>query len=713
MKKTLLLLMAVALCTSLMAQQKAVSTEKTYSVALKKGTTTCIGAEQGVDAVPSYRPSMVQSRASEPIGIIGETHYNSPTNNCSRNTISFNPNTGDAAVVWTMATTSPTRGTGVNYLRDYYWDAIPNANDRIESMRTGWGGHAFTAQGEVVAAHNALTSLEGGLVISTRDKYGEGDWVQYTLHGPEYTIKYPNYNSPEVPTTGLMWPSIAANGDIVHLICVTEQWNSTGLGPNENFPEGYSTGYMGFPTVPLYYRSNDGGKTWNIKAKDFRSDGMSDLEVQRTSADAYAIAVKGDHVVFVYHEHYHFIYYMESFDGGDTWTKKEVYDFDFDWSANTWQAPRLVPSTAAISIDDNDIVHIAFGTRLHSRGADQEENWYTRYTNYPSGIVYWNSELPVISWEDLKALTQTPNGTELDLNTEDQWPFKNYSGYIEVPSVLGFNKYYYWEGGPVYSTTQFRDLGFTLYPRILAKNNRVYLSYQAPLEFPLVYDAGVMNLLRGVFLTVSEDNGFTWDEFNNTSWISYHPYVFSCNWDDYSGPKYNGQGEPSWDGDIIIDIRYENAYPTMSMNTNNNLLILQWYSQYEPFLTTGQFVDEPVNVYTVIAPLDIFPNHGNIQKIWKGEWEDYPKNYGIAINPKPTINTQIYPNPTTDGIVNVRVDTDSPYTLTVTNIMGQVVQTMQAKQNTVQLNVANYAPGIYIVNVKTKIATTSHKLIVK
>jgi hypothetical protein len=45
-------------------------------------------------------------------------------------------------------------------------------------------------------------------------------------------------------------------------------------------------------------------------------------------------------------------------------------------------------------------------------------------------------------------------------------------------------------------------------------------------------------------------------------------------------------------------------------------------------------------------------------------------------------------------------------------MMGQVVQTVKGKHE-VNLNVANYPSGVYIVNVRTAQATTSQKLIVK
>jgi hypothetical protein len=59
------------------------------------------------------------------------------------------------------------------------------------------------------------------------------------------------------------------------------------------------------------------------------------------------------------------------------------------------------------------------------------------------------------------------------------------------------------------------------------------------------------------------------------------------------------------------------------------------------------------------------------------------------------------------------VDTTNPYTVTVTNMMGQVLQTRQGNPGKTEIDVSNFAPGLYIVNIKTKTTTNSHKLIVK
>jgi hypothetical protein len=211
------------------------------------------------------------------------------------------------------------------------------------------------------------------------------------------------------------------------------------------------------------------------------------------------------------------------------------------------------------------------------------------------------------------------------------------------------------------------------------------------------------------------DNGETWDVLKNTSWVSYMPELFDVDWSGYGGPEYDENDDPvfNWENGSEPNKYFsENAFPTMSMNTHNGQFILQWLNQYMPLIQPdgGDPIQaEALTVFTLVRNLTDFPECMNIQDIWK---DSCKYNLSIVENPRPIINTKIYPNPANSN-VTITLDTNDPYTLTVTNIMGQVVYSMQGKQNMVNINVANYPAGIYIVNVRTTTATTSQKLIVR
>ena len=705
MKKTLLLIMTIVLCTTVMAQHKT-KISKDRAVLLNKNA-YCYGTEKEAEGfIPIVSRTILQK--GDYLDPVGETHYNSPTNAFSRNTVSFEPNTRNVGVVWTTAPggnpSSPGRGTGINYFKNG-WGPVPDAADRIETLRSGWGTHGFTEEGEIVVSHSALVSLDAGIYVMTREKWGEGEWDQYTLNGPEYQIHDGNTLK---ESTGILWPTLVTNGNVVHMVCVTDQFPKAGDRPDE-YDYGYKPdGVHNFATVPLYYRSTDGGKTWDIKAHDFRGEGMKDYEVHTTSGDNYILAVKGDHVVYLYAPNAG-LHYMESKDGGNTWTKKTILDNgEFSYPGTTPREYYLAPEAGTIYIDENDKVHVAFSS--HCVLIDENDGGYKYLPEMPIGLIYWNDERDPIKPEDVK-------GEVVGEYFYTLW--ENYRGYIPLPSVLGFDEFGEWDGddapAPAYLWDQFRGSLFAYSPRIIAKDGRVYISFQSILENPLIYKGDLENFYRGIFVTVSEDGGETWDVPNNTSWVSYHPDIFFCEWGNYSGPQYDNQGEPYWDGTITMSQRTENGYPTMSTNLYGNLFIIQWYNHVEPFWGgTATIIQSPISVFTLALSLKDFPKYANISEVWQGLWQDIESfesdgdGNGI-FEPKPTIKAEIYPNPATDKVY-VKVNANAPYTVTVTNIMGQVMHTAN---NATTINVSNFTPGVYIVNVKTPNATTSQKLIVK
>jgi hypothetical protein len=221
----------------------------------------------------------------------------------------------------------------------------------------------------------------------------------------------------------------------------------------------------------------------------------------------------------------------------------------------------------------------------------------------------------------------------------DNLNWENYFGYIKVPSVLGFDNFYRWQGTPLYNSEQFRNQGWAIFPKILAKDGRVYMAYQSPLEYPFCYDFGEPNLYRGIFITVSEDYGASWDVPNSTSWISYHPYQCFVDWNNYSGPLYEpGTGDPYWEGNISFFHMSENAHPSMSYNYKGDLFMLQWANQFEPFFPPDGFQNNYLDIITFSQDLNNIPAYKNLQEVYKGLWngEDTTLDFPPKACEKPT-----------------------------------------------------------------------------
>ena len=802
MKKTLFIIMAVALCASLMAQQTKVGSTaamKRTSVAKLLKVTSDRGYDSN-ESVPTLRKSLLMPSDGH-INAIGETYYNSLTNGCSRNMVSFRENSNDAAAVWTMATTTTTRGTGINYFNvaENKWrDAPDPATGRIETVRTGWGGHAFTENGEVVVAHDGST----GLVVNTRDQWGDGAWTQTILTGPSYSCN-------GATTTVLLWPSVFAVGNTVHVLTVTESY----AGSNDWFETGFPAtkyGYKGYSNYPLYYRSLDGGKTWEnpVHFGPEATGGLGLLtpyETYKFGGDDYVVTAKGDHVVILFSTSYGKVFYLESLDAGDTWERHTVYDVG-DIFVNTLTTEltfQVMPTSGAVAIDENDVVHVAFSSFIVT--TEHPTNSYFVHWAFPVGLFYWNDSMPQIDENIMKAEDDVDN--EIFINH-----FEEYPGYLHLPSVVGFDQFYCFEGYPLLDLDQFHGTGWAPFVRVFVKNERVFISYQAPLDPPINFVVGADEMYcQGIFLTVSDDNGETWDVQNNTSWLSYSPELLWINWEQYTEdkwPVFDEEGNLDWYPGAIdagIEIITENAFPTMSYNEKTNSILFSWYNHATtPFPNDGTvFENDPITILALTQNLDNFPCFNNISHIYKStsccedinpvitnicddssckekitvtiQWQkpcvtaDVNKyiiyrdsvkigevdkntfkfldietedeatacNYIVATNlddsmspelsytigtnicgcgegvtntPAPTV--RIYPNPT-NGEVIFDINATGAYTLTITNIMGQQISSMNGNTNRVNLNVSNYASGVYFVNVRTANAMTTQKLIIK
>ena len=667
MKKTLFFVLAVAFCVSLAAQSYG---PKDFRNATKQAYRSAHGAEK--DYVPSERQSNYKPHAKGFSDPIGETFYTTATNCNARNTVSWSPDGKTCAAVWTTGSEgSPTtrlRGTGINYWDMDSW-MYPVSTDRIEEVmpqlgNPGWGMHVFTEAGECVAAHSAGAGGTGGLIINTRAKYGEGEWVQQIKKGPVL----------DNATTVILWHTMAAVGNTVHLVCVTD---------NE-------TTYGGISTCPIYYKSTDGGNTWNepVNLTDF----MTPQEIGNVhTGDDFNLVARGQHLVLAFASGR--AGYLESKDGGNTWTTKIVYDNNWSWSSSGVEiGPLMCTTTIDAAIDDDGVVHVAFSAQLRARDNGTAPWYYTSYPGY-AAIFTWKEGQPTMTEQDMVTIS----GEDIFL------PYYDLPNYLDAPSLTGRDEFN-WDDIDVLDQINgaYNGVGYISHPRIIAEKGKVYLMYSSIIEQPML--AATNQFYRGVFLTVSHDNGDTYDQKNNTSWLSYHYSYFLCDWSHYKGPDWTGPIDSSY---IVLQVRSEQGYPTMSTNIKNDRIICTWLNDILPFPESADdpWVETAFGVYTANISVDEAGKYKNINEVWRNMWNNISKPTKIE-------NLNIYPNPA-NNMTTISVGTNNPYTLTVSNIMGQVVHTVKGQQSEVQLNVANYPAGIYIINVKTANATASQKLIVK
>jgi hypothetical protein len=289
---------------------------------------------------------------------IGDSQYDMQTNGSVGPRHKVYPD-GTKVGVWTRGFESAGRGTGYNYFNGTAWPPPPSA--RIENDRTGWPSYAqLGATGEIVIAH-----LNDGLKISTRSMKGQGTWAQNVLMGP-------------AGATDISWPAMMTSGvnnDYIHMIASTY------------------TAYQGLDLALLYYRSHDGGLTWD--KKDVILPQMTSADYDGFNGDEYQWGTPhGDTIYFAVSGPWVDTFIMKSNDNGETWTKIPVLSNAYKkLPAGTTDVAHFTMSDGSVTceMDHSGVIHMAFGIG----GGSMEGS--TKYISVnANGLVYWNTTMPMI-----------------------------------------------------------------------------------------------------------------------------------------------------------------------------------------------------------------------------------------------------------------------------------------------------------------------------
>ncbi|MBP1673149.1 MAG: hypothetical protein H6Q25_964 [Bacteroidetes bacterium] len=585
---------------------------------------------------------------------IGSTFYDIYTNGLARNTIT-NWEDGTVGATWITGHVSAERGTGYNYFNGTSWGPVADpATGRIETMRTGWGCIAPLNQGEIVVSHNGST----GLVINKRATKGTGAWTQTILLGPGHDGNASN--------TVLLWPSIATQGDTVHLFACTD--NETGAL------------YQGIHTPVLYYRSNDGGTTWQTPQLI-----PAMANENKEMADNYTLVAKNGKLVCLISEKFGETFYIESNDRGDTWTKHSVYPFaggpNFDFTTGTFPMTVLNDYTASIAIGDDGIVHVAFGTLMCARTEENAANEYSLWWAYDN-LIYWNSTMPAFT-------------VPFDTNTVEA-----YAGRIGRPNLDSDDTIWFMNGfeQPDYGNS--KTLGSITFPQIVAEGGKVYLVYNALLEAPYLSQA-TNEYYLGVFATVSNNNGATWNDLDSVSWLSYHPEMYFVDWE-----------QTELFGELMVYNEMESFLPIMAHNSSNNKLNMMWYVDPIPGCIADFNPSSVTDVYGFNIPKEDIGIYKNTKEIEQGIWN------AEGIKDNTLSDLRLFPNPATNEItINVMSKENANGTLTVTNIMGQVIYSaniaIENGNNQYQVSVSDFGAGFYMATIRTQAGSTTQKFIVR
>ena len=259
-----------------------------------------IGAEKELSgSSPTTAPLQSNFLVSEEI--IGQTTYDLQTNSSSQSRLIVGDD-GTITAAWILSRSFmedyADRGTGINQRIAGVWNAIPEM--RIEDSRTGWPSLIQLGDNSLhVTAHGNSNLLQ-------TMKYSEGAWVASEI--------------PNDTPFGLLWPRSAAggpDGNTIHVIGLTTPGGALG-----------GEAYEGVDGNLLYYRSLDGGETWDIADQTF--EGIDSTTYAFISADNYTLVARDETIAMVVFGEWGDIALFKSTDNGSSWSKTVISDFPLD-----------------------------------------------------------------------------------------------------------------------------------------------------------------------------------------------------------------------------------------------------------------------------------------------------------------------------------------------------------------------------------------------
>ena len=549
---------------------------------------------------------------------IGNTFYDLQSNTSAPANRFYRYADGTMAAVWTRGVNTggyPDRGTGYNYFNGADWGPAPTA--RIETQRTGWPTYAPQGNGELVVAHHN----SAGLVVSRRDTRGTGPWSEYILAGPPTAVD-------------ISWPRMVSSGvdhSNIHMISMT-----------------YSA-YEGLDLAMLYYRSTDGGQTWDIQHQIL--PGMTSDEYVGFSGDSYSWAEsKGDTIAFIVCDNWTDMFIMKSPDNGENWEKIMIWEHPYPmWNNQPTDTIYCPDGAAHLAFDKDGMLHVVFGV---NRAMMEEGAAGSSWFPFVDGVAYWNESMPAWLSGDVDALDPDVLfesghliGWMQDLNN---------NGQIDLvgTSIDNIGKYY---------------VSPSSMPQITVdENNQVFVVYSGLTEG---FDNGAQQY-RHLWARTSPDGGTTWGDFTDLT------------------------------GDIL-HMFDECVFPTIANRTSDQIHLI-YQADNEPGLAIRGDEDTPANnlfyqlsvdkgsiVGTRSKPIPSFSISQNYPNPFNGTTQ-----VDVTLAKNAQVSLEVY------NIVGQKV-----YEISARNL-GEGVHPFQ-------INAANLKAGIYTYSVIANGERTTRKMMVK
>lgn len=670
MKKVFLLSLGLILGLGAFAQNRVMKNDVRQGVA--KAKVAAVGNETTTEA-STYAPQAASSVVINRYTSLeyAETMYSTydlQSNGFVANRMYQMPN-GSVAVAATMShednLTASDRGTGYNFYSNGAWDDEPEA--RIESFKTGWPSIArYGESGEILLAHG-----NNGMQCYVREVAGEGEW-QHKGALPAYPEGYP------YTTEYATWPRVVTCGPNNNIIVAVAALQHS-ISSDET------------DVRTVMWRSED-ATNWTCTYGPL-ADLPTPYHIGNFSADDYAMASHGNTVALIYAGCLtNSVWMFKSEDCGLTWNTTRVWEHPFeghelDEEGLDYGDTLYMPMNAAITIDNNDVVHVALNTFEMTHLAETQPGYYSYYYGRAvDGILYWND-------------TQDPiHDTE-----HPEYIGTVYESHFAQPNQFHAARLWW----PIAD-----DPG---YVHMLADSTK-WIGY-----IPMFYDQ------QGSLIEWNKDLFYT-DNYHQKIWgASGHP-ALSCDPDGNLACAFSSPCTARTDGTYY----YRSIFASYRLAENG------YWDQVVDDLTDDVMLMYSENLFTVAVPNTISngefwfacQSDDEVGFAWGGSdtnpatqtsttenniiaFKVIPEGLSVAETEAVDVVYNIYPNPATDHVV-VCSAMDANATISFVNIAGQTVKSFN-KDLTIGENGINIdlESGVYFCTINANGFSKTVKVIVK
>ena len=614
-----------------------------------------VATMQVTKGMESFENVQSQPNMTRTEGYLDNSTYDWQSNAGAR-TWTINWPDGKVNFAFTCATDNSfaTRGTAIGTY-DYNNDEWIQSGGRVESEKTGFGSIArYKENGIVVAAHTA--SQCGVYIIENKDSFA------------------PNSIPPVSYLDGTYdpcWPAVMTSGadrDIIHVVVTA------------NGADGSSTsvpGAEGANTPIIYFRSTDGGMTWDKQNVVLPYMG-SEYGLDWGSNICYWMETTEDNcLALVVNNAWSDCFVIRSYDNGETWEKKTFWQHPgISTSISTWfMYPRW--TSAQWGIDGELCVAYEFNGSTGDPGSG---------SYYPSlgGVAFWSENLPYADTETHAINGYDPNNP---MPPTPGQPFVLDSGYIYSDIYAAW---------PRWSDQTWNNPAYFGYVAPMDENGE-WQSWEDATEFNIEdfslhgsYNSGCAGM--PVLAMVPGGNGFdmvtVWvamDEHNVDGHDNYYYKLFA---------SYSGDGGRTWQQPkhLTNDFMYqysECVYPQAAIIGTTLVVAVQMDQE------TGTYVQQHDN-----------DAEDNYYQGLTFELNDLFEGVGLQEEVSHNVHMSIYPNPAVDQL---SVTLSQNAEIAIYNIMGQRVMTQEGRAGANSVNISSLNAGIYFVNAGSE----TQKFIVK